>query len=68
LISYRPLKIYCLDHKLKLTNIIKECGLSSNVVTKINQDKNIEVKALEKICLYLGIGVGEVIEFLKDDL
>jgi DNA-binding Xre family transcriptional regulator len=55
-----------MDNKLKLTNVIIDCGLSKNIVTKINQDKNIEVKALEKICLYLGIPVQEAVEFIKD--
>lgn len=54
-----------MDNRLKLTNVIIECGLSKNIVTKINQDKNIEVRALEKICLYLGIQANEAVEFVK---
>jgi DNA-binding Xre family transcriptional regulator len=67
LISYRPLRIYCMDNKLKLTNVIKDCDLSNSFVTKINEDKNIELKVLERICLRLGIPVQDAVVFLKDD-
>lgn len=66
MISYRPLKIYLMDHGLKLSNVVKECGLSMKFITKINNNENIELKTLEKICLHLGISIQEVVEFIPD--
>jgi DNA-binding Xre family transcriptional regulator len=65
LISYRPLRIYCLDHKIKLTNLVRECGLSNSVVTKINNDINMEIKAIDKICLFLKIPIEQAIEIIN---
>jgi DNA-binding Xre family transcriptional regulator len=55
-----------MDHGLKLSNVVKECGLSMKFITKINNNENIELKTLEKICLHLGISIQEVVEFIPD--
>ena len=66
MISYRPLRIYCMDHKLKLTNVVKECGLSVKYATRINNDENMEIRTLEKVCLWLGIPIECAVEFVED--
>jgi DNA-binding Xre family transcriptional regulator len=66
LIDYKPLLDYCYNHKIKLTNVVVECGLSKGLVTQINNNKNIEIKALERICLRLGIPVQDVVRFVED--
>jgi tRNA(Phe) wybutosine-synthesizing methylase Tyw3 len=33
-----------MDNKIKLTNIVKECGFSRSIVTRLNNDLNIEIK------------------------
>lgn len=66
MISYRKLRIYCMDHNKKLSNIIKECGLSTKTVTKINNDENMELVTLAKVCLHLGIRVEDAVEFIKE--
>lgn len=66
MISYRKLRIYCMDHKLKLSSVIKECGLSIRITTKINNDENMELATLEKICLHLGINIEDAAEFIKE--
>jgi DNA-binding Xre family transcriptional regulator len=55
-----------MDHKLKLTNVIKDCELSSTYVTKINNDQNIEIFTLAKICKRLGIDIGDACK-LKEE-
>lgn len=55
-----------MDNKLKLSNIVKECGLSTRVASKINNDENIELATLAKICLHLGIRVEDAVEFVKE--
>ena len=66
MISYRPLRIYCMDNKLKLSNVLKECGLSTRLATKINNDENMELKTLEKVCLYLDIPMECAVEFVRE--
>jgi DNA-binding Xre family transcriptional regulator len=55
-----------MDHNKKLSNIIKECGLSTKTVTKINNDENMELVTLAKVCLHLGIRVEDAVEFIKE--
>lgn len=66
MISYRPLRIYLMDNNLKISNVIKTCGLSMNFITKINNDENMELKTLEKVCLYLDIPVESAVEFVRE--
>ena len=66
MISFRPLRIYCMDNKIKLSHVIKACKLSMKFVTKINNDENIELKSLDKICLYLDIPVEQAVAFVKE--
>lgn len=68
MISYRKLRILVKeDRKLILSHVCKEAGVSTNLVTKINNDQSIELKSLEKICLYLGIEIEDAVEFIDED-
>jgi DNA-binding Xre family transcriptional regulator len=67
MISYEKFRIYLMRKKLKISNICKEAGLSTNVGTKINNDESIEVKSLEKICLHMSLTPNDVVEFLPDE-
>lgn len=55
LISYRKLRILLMDRGLKISNVCRACGLSTNVGTRINNDISIELKSLEAIRLFLNI-------------
>jgi DNA-binding Xre family transcriptional regulator len=53
-----------MDNKLKITNVIIDCGLSSKYTTAINNDENMELATLEKICLFLNIKIEQAVEFV----
>jgi DNA-binding Xre family transcriptional regulator len=55
-----------MDRKLKPSFVCKEVGLSHNVGTKINNDENIELLSLAKICLYLDIKFDEAVDIIKE--
>ena len=55
-----------MDHKLKLSNVMKDCGLSVKYVTRFNNDENMEIKTLEKVCSFLGISVEMAVEFVRE--
>lgn len=67
MISYKKLLHILVDRELKLTNVVKECGLSSNIATKINKNQSVEVKTLEKICLYLGVQLSDICDVYPDN-
>jgi putative transcriptional regulator len=64
LISYKPLLHMLIDKDLKLTNVVKESGLSSNITTKINNGENITLASLEKLCLFLECRIEDVVEII----
>jgi len=66
MISYKKLQHILVDRELKLSNIAKECGVSSSVVTRINNNESVEIKSLEKICLYLNVNIGDVCDIQKE--
>lgn len=66
MISYKPLLHLLIDRDLKLTNVVKEAGLSSNIVTKINNRENITLSSIEKLCLYLNCKIEDVVEIVND--
>lgn len=64
MISYKPLLHMLIDKNLKLTNVVKESGLSSNVVTKINNGESITLASVEKLCKYLNCRIQDIVEIL----
>jgi DNA-binding Xre family transcriptional regulator len=67
MISYEKFRIYLMRKKLKISNVCKASGLSTNVGTSITNDENIDMKSLEKICLHMGLTPNDVVEFLSDE-
>jgi putative transcriptional regulator len=64
MISYKPLLHMLIDKDLKLTNIIKESGLSTNIVTKINTGESITLISVEKLCKYLNCKIQDIVEIV----
>lgn len=64
MISYKPLLHMLVDKDMKLTNVVKDSGLSSNVVTKINNGESITLISVEKLCKYLNCKIQDVVEII----
>lgn len=67
MISYNKLLHLLVDRKLKLSNVCKESGLSYKIVTKINNNENLTLETIEKLCNYLNCEIGDVVEFVKEE-
>jgi putative transcriptional regulator len=65
MISYKKLLHILVDRDLKLTNVCRDCGLSSSVITRLNSHQSVDVKSLEKLCLYLGVNIGDVCDIYE---
>ena len=66
MVSYKRLLHILVDRDLKLTNVIRDSGVSASVVTKINNNEYIRLDTLEKICIYLNIRVQDAVEFVDE--
>jgi DNA-binding Xre family transcriptional regulator len=66
MISYNKLLHLLVDRRLKLSTVCKESGLSFKIVTKINNNENLTLETIEKLCVYLGCEIGDIVEFIKE--
>jgi len=67
MISFEPLKETLKEKDMKISHLRNDKGgfLSTDAVTKINKNENVETSTIDKICLNLDIPVEKVIKFVK---
>ncbi len=54
-----------IDKKLKRTDLIDLCGISSNVLAKLGKDEPVSMESLEKICVALSCNIEDVMQFIE---
>lgn len=64
-VSYNNLWKLLIDRKLKRTELIDICGISSNVLAKLGKDEPVSMESLEKICVALNCNIEDVVQFIK---
>lgn len=57
------------ERKLKISDVARETGLHRNTVTLLYQETatRIDLDAIDALCSYFGVQVGELFEFLDAD-
>ena len=63
-VSYKKLWKMLIDKDMKKTDLIKEAGITSNILARMGNNQYIALDSLEKICLALNCGIGDVVEFV----
>ena len=66
MISYRPLFRFCVEHDIYKADCRKDCGISPNTWTKINQNKEVSLSVLTKICQTYKITYGDIVEYTHE--
>ena len=46
----------------------KATGLSSSTMTKLRRGEDVSMEALRKICVVLNCNIGDIVEFVKEDI
>lgn len=64
-VSYNNLWKLLIDKKLKRTELIDICGISSNVLAKLGKDEPVSMESLEKICVALNCNIEDVVQFVE---
>lgn len=64
-VSYNNLWKILIDKKLKRTDLIDLCGISSNVLAKLGKDEPVSMESLEKICVALSCNIEDVMQFIE---
>ncbi|ATW24259.1 helix-turn-helix domain-containing protein [Candidatus Formimonas warabiya] len=55
--------------RLKISDVVKGTGLARNTVSELYYDRvqQININTLNKLCNYLNVNIGEILEFTKDE-
>lgn len=56
------------ERKLKISDVARDTGLHRNTITLLYQEtaNRVDIEAIDKLCAYFAIGVGDLFEFLPD--
>ncbi len=44
----------------------EECGIDSKTIRRLRANQNIEMKTLDRICLFLDCKIEDIVEFIKN--
>lgn len=66
MISYKPLWHTLIEKDIKKMEMVKLVGMSSSTLAKLNNDKNVALEVIERICLALDCRIEDVVEIKKD--
>lgn len=62
-VSYKKLWKILIDKNLKKTDLIKEAGVTSNIIARMGNNQYIAMESLEKICKALKCDIGDIVSF-----
>lgn len=65
MVSYNKLWKLLIDKKMSKAELRRATGISPNTMTKMNQDEEVALSVLGKICNALNCNIGDVIEFVN---
>jgi len=54
--------------KVKIADVARELGLNRSTVSALYYDRaqKVDLEAIEKLCIYFGCGVGDLLELTTD--
>lgn len=62
-VSYKKLWKILIDKNFKKTDLIKEAGVTSNIIARMGNNQYIAMESLEKICKALKCDIGDIVSF-----
>lgn len=65
--SYNKLWKLMIDKKINKTQLCKAAGITTNAMAKLGRDETVTLETLEKICVYFGCTLDDIIEFSTED-
>lgn len=57
------------ERKLKISDVARDTGLHRNTITLLYQETSarVDLEAMDKLCKYFGVGVGDLFEFVSNE-
>ena len=65
-VQYNKLFKLLIDRKITTAQLIKQAGVSANIITRMKKDEYISLESIERICTALGCGVDDILEFIAE--
>lgn len=65
-VTYKKLWKILIDKEMKKTDLIKEAGITSNIIAKMGNNQYIAMESLEKICNALRCDIGDIVEIVRE--
>ena len=66
-VSYDRLFHMMIDRKITNAQLMKMCGFSANIITRLKKDEYISLESVEKICRTLNCGVDDILNFMPEE-
>ena len=67
MIVYYKLDMLLDDRKITKTQLYKDTGISTNVISKISKNEVFKTDTLNRICEYLKVQPNEIMEWIPDE-
>ena len=67
-VSYRKLWVLCAEREISKGDLRKRSGVSSATFTKLRKNQEVALSVLLKIADVLNCNVGDMMDFVKDDV
>lgn len=65
-ISYKKLWILLAEQEITKMELREGAGIAPNTMTKLNQEKEVSLSILLKICDYLDCNIGDICDAIKE--
>ena len=66
MIVYYKLDMLLNERKITKTQLYKDTGISTNVISKISKNEVLKTDTLNRICEYLNVQPNEIMELIPD--
>ena len=65
-ISYNKLWKLLVDRKMSIADLRIAAGIAPNTMTRLRRDEEVTLAVLNKICVALGVDIGDIMEFISE--
>ncbi|MBQ7371403.1 MAG: helix-turn-helix transcriptional regulator [Blautia sp.] len=67
-VTYKKLFHKMIDMEISNAQLMKKCGFSANIITRLKRDRYVSLESIEAICRVLNCNVDEILEFTPDKI
>ena len=67
-ISYNKMWKLLIDKNMKRKDLKEKAEVSQNVMARLSKNQAVTMETMEKICSVLQCDIGDVMEFIPDDI